>query len=223
MSKLITLEAQPRTVTGKQVKQLRNQELIPGVVYGPHLEHAINIQVPRRSLRTALREAGGTSLIELSLGGEKYNVLAREVQRDVIGGDLLHVDFYAVSLDTRLRVEVPVVFVGEAAIVESGEAILITRANTVEVECLPNAIPEELTLDISRLAEVGDYLTVADLNVPPDVTVLSDPEEMLVRTEYATALVAEEEAEEEELEFEPSAEEVEVIRRRREEEEEEEI
>ena len=218
MSKLITLEAQPRTVIGKQVRQLRAQDLIPGVVYGPHLDNAISVQIPWRDLRVALREAGGTNLIELSVGSEKYSVLAREVQRDVISGDPLHIDFYAVSLDTRLRVEVPVVFVGKAALVESGEAMLITRANSVEVECLPNAIPEELTLDISRLSEIGDYLTVADLSVPPDVTVLSDPEEILVRTDYATALPTEEE--EEALEFEAGAEEVEVIRRRREEEEE---
>ncbi len=220
MPEIITLAAQHRTVSGKQVKHLRAQELIPGIIYGAKLEKAIPIQVPERQLQNSLRQAGATNIIEIDLGDSKHNVLVREVQRDVLQGDLLHVDFYAISLDTKIRTEVPVALVGEVNFVKSGEAMLITPVNTIEVECLPTRIPEELVLDISRLAEIGDYLTVADLKVPADVEILADPEEVLVRTEYATALVTEEEAEAE-LEVAFDAEEVEVIRRGKEEEEEE--
>ncbi len=221
MSEIITLEAQLRDVTGKQVRHLRAQEMIPAVIYGPILEEAIQIQVPERSLKGSLRAAGGTNIIEIDLGDSKHNVLVREVQRDIILGDLLHVDFYAISLDTKIRTEVPVTLIGKSAIVVSGDAMMITRANTIEVECLPTNIPHELTLDISRLAEVGDYLTVADLDVPDNVELLADPEEVLVRTEYSERFEEEEELEEEEVfESEFDSEEPEVIRRGKEDEDE---
>lgn len=220
MSEIIALEAQHRKVTGKEVKHLRTQELIPAVIYGSILEEAIQIQVPERSLKGSLREAGGTNIIEIDLGDSKHNVLVREVQRDILHGDLLHVDFYAISLDIKISTEVPVMLVGESAVVASGEAMMITRANTIEVECLPTEIPSELTLDISRLTEVGDYLTVADLDVPDKVKVLADPEEVLVRTEYAERMVSGEEGLEGEEAFgsEFGSEEPEVIKRGKDEE-----
>jgi large subunit ribosomal protein L25 len=221
MSEVTTLEAQLRTTIGKQVRQLRAQELIPAVIYGPKLEKAIQIQVPERALKTSLREAGGTNVIEIDLGDSKHNVLVRDVQRDVLLGNLLHVDFYAVSLDTRIRTEVPIMLVGKSAIVASGEAMLLTGVNSIEVECLPMNIPNELKLDLSRLKEIGDYLTVADLDIPAEVTVLAAPDEELVRAEPGERLMTAEEAEEE-MAKEVDAEDVEVIKRGKAEEEEEE-
>ncbi len=218
MAETITLEAQPRTTVGKKVRHLRAQDMIPAVVYGPKME-SVQIQVPRGQLKQSLRQAGGTSVIALNVGGESYNVLVRDVQRDILKGDVLHVDFYAVAMDTRITTEVPITLIGESQAVHSGEAILITRANVIEVECLPGNIPHELVLDLSNLVEVGDFLTVADLQVPENVEVLADPEEVLVRTEYATKATEEEEAEEAE-EVAAEAESVEVIKRGKAEEEE---
>jgi large subunit ribosomal protein L25 len=218
MAETITLEAQPRTTQGKQVKQLRAEGLIPAVIYGPEAKESIQIQIPLDDLKASLRQAGGTNLIEIVMGKDKHNVLVRDVQRGVLLNELLHVDFYAVSLDTRITTEVPIVTVGVAEIVKSGLAMLITRSNTIEIECLPTAIPNELHIDISKLAEIGDYLTVADIPVPEGVSILADPEEILVRTDYAASLEPEVEEEVDEFAEEVDAAGVEVISRAKEEE-----
>lgn len=214
MSETIVLEAQPRTIVGKQVKQLRAESLIPAVVYGPTLEAALQLQIPEKELQESLKAAGGTNLIELRIGGKKISSLVRDVQRDILTPDILHVDFYAPDMNVRLRTEVPVIHIGESPIVKSGQAIIITEVNAVEVECLPNSIPSHLEIDLSSLTEIGAMLTVADLKAPADVEIVTDPEEILVRTDYAMAL----EAEEEGAAMAVDAEAVEVIKRGKEEE-----
>lgn len=222
MPEAITLQAQPRTVTGKQVRQLRADNVIPAVIFGPRLDGSINIQIPRRLLRDTLRRAGGTNLIEITVDDEMYNVLVRDVQRDVILGDLLHVDFYHVALDVKITTEVPINFDGEPELVTSGEAMMITPGSSIEVECLPGNIPDMLKLDVTRMVEIGDYMTVADLEVPEGVEVLADMEAVLARIDYAEALPVEEEEEEDLLVEEGfDAEDVEVIARGKEEDEEE--
>ncbi|MBN1964504.1 MAG: 50S ribosomal protein L25 [Anaerolineae bacterium] len=221
MPEAITLEAQPRAVIGKQVRQLRAEDIVPAVIFGPRLDASISIQVPRRVLRETLLEAGSTNLIEITVNGQMYNVLVRDVQRDVIRGDLLHVDFYHVALDVKITTEVRIHFAGEPELVASGQAMLITPGSTIEVECLPGKIPGHLELDLTRLAEIGDYLTVADLAVPDDVEVLADQDEVLARIDYAESLPVDT-GEEEELPGEEGfdAEAVEVIARGKEDEDE---
>jgi large subunit ribosomal protein L25 len=220
MSEIITLEAQPRTLTGKKVKQLRAGEFVPAIVYGPTQEGSRAIQIPTRDLASSLKAAGGTNLIEISVGKEKINVLVRDVQRSILKGDLLHVDFYAVDMNVAITAEVPVLHVGESELLESGQAMLITEITSVEVECLPDRIPSHLELDLSVLTEIGQALTVADLKAPEAVTILSDADDTLVRLDYGAALLTEEE-EEEEAVVAAESEEVEVIRRGKEEEDEE--
>jgi large subunit ribosomal protein L25 len=193
MSETIVLEAQPRTIVGKQVKQLRAESLIPAVVYGPTLEAALQLQIPEKELQESLKAAGGTNLIEIRIGAQKVPVLVRDVQRAILSSDILHVDFYAADMNVKLRTEVPVIHVGESPIVKSGQAIIITEVNAVEVECFPNNIPSHLEIDLSSLIEIGAMLTVADLKAPADVEIVTDPEEILVRTDYAMALETEEE------------------------------
>ena len=214
------LEAQPRTLTGKKVKQLRADELVPAIIYGPKQEIARAIQISTRDLASSLKAAGGTNLIEINIGKDKINVLVRDVQRSILKSALLHVDFYAVDMNVAINAEVPVIHVGESVLVENGLAMLITEINSVQVECLPDRIPSYLELDLSVLTEIGQSLTVADLQAPKSVAILSDADDTLVRLDYAMAQVTEEEEEEEELEV-AEGEEVEVIRRGKEEEEEE--
>ncbi len=191
----IELKAQPRSLVGRKVRRLRRQELVPAVVYGRNTP-TLAIQVEERELERVLRRAGFTHLINLQIedGGSPVSemVLVREVQRHPIRRNLLHVDFYRVVLTEKLRVEVPVRLVGEAPVVAAG-AILIQNLNTIEVECLPADIPEAIQVDVSGLTDVSQSISVADLVVPPNVTVLSDPEAMVVSVAYAAA---EEEAEE---------------------------
>jgi len=217
MSETIVLEAQPRTVIGKQVKQLRSESLIPAVVYGPTLDAAVQLQIPEKELQESLKAAGGTHLLEIRVGAQKIPVLVRDVQRAILSSDILHVDFYAADMNVKLRTEVPVIHIGESSIVKAGQAIIITEVNAVEVECLPGNIPSHLEIDLSVLTEIGATITVADLKAPADVEIVTDPAETLVRTDYAMAL----ETEEEEAAAAVDAEAVEVIKRGKEEEEEE--
>lgn len=219
MSEQIKLEAQSREITGKQVKQLRSENLIPAVVYGPTVEGAIQIKIDRKTLALTLRQSGGTNVIEIAVGDERYYVLVRDVQREILSGDIVHVDFYAVDMTVTTNVEVPVVTYGVSEVVETGEAMLITPNNVVEIECLPADIPSELTLDVSRLVEIGDYLTAGDLILPENVTLLTDADLVLVRTQIVRAMEEEEgEGEDEDLEG-IDAEGVEVIKKGKEEEE----
>lgn len=213
MANPIVLEATKRELTGKQVKQMRAEGMIPGVLYGPTFD-PVPLQVNWLELRPVLREAGGSHLIQLNVDGEQHNALVRQVQRDPIRGDVLHVDFYRVRMDVAIRTEVPVVLVGSAEAIEEAGGVVNHEVISVMVECLPGDLPAHVELDISALKEVGDSILASALPVLPGVAYLVDSGDVLVSTSYLTA------AEEEEIEAEVSAE-PELIRRREEEEEEE--
>ncbi|MCL4239698.1 MAG: 50S ribosomal protein L25 [Anaerolineae bacterium] len=212
MANPIVLEATKRELTGKQVKQLRAEGLIPGVLYGPTFD-PIPLQVNWLELRPVLREAGSSHLIQLNLGDERHNALVRLVQRNPLRGDVLHVDFYRVRMDVAIRTEVPLVLVGSAEALEEAGGVVNHEVISIMVECLPGDLPAHVELDISGLKEVGDVILATALPELPGVTYLVDSGELLVSTSYLTA------AEEEETMGEVSAE-PELIRRREEDEDE---
>lgn len=221
MSDEFVLKVKKRAVVGKKVKQLRRDDQIPAIVYGPG-DEPLPIQAEKKELRQILFQAGGTQLIELQVGKEKIPVLAREVQRDVIRGDILHVDFYRVAMDRVIRAEVPVLLVGEPEIVASGTAIITHLLTAVEIEALPADLPPHIEVDISSLEEVGEQIAVGDLLLPASLTAITGAEEPIVKLDYARMPEIEEEEEEELLIEEPAPGDVEVITERKEEEEEEE-
>ena len=215
----IELQAESRSITGKKVKQLRAQGLMPLVVYGRKLE-PLHIQASEFEVKRTFARTSG-QLIALRVQGESdpRMVLARDVQRDVITGSLLHADLYQVDMAETVQVDVSFSFVGEANLVATGQAILATMMNSVQIECLPSDILQSIEVDISSLVEMDDAIYVRDLSVPDNITILTDEDELIARMQY----VVEEEEEEEEEEFGlPSVDEVEVIGERQEEEEEEE-
>ena len=203
----ITLSAQPRTVTGKQVRQMRREGLVPAVVYG-HRTAPLPVQIEERALRQALQRAGGNQLIRLHVGdgGTPRMVLLREVQREPISRRLLHVDLYEVVMTERIRAEIPVVFTGASPVVKRGDGLLYHGVETVEVECLPGDLIQHIEVDLSSLTEVDQEITVGSLNLGDKIEILSDPGEVLARV-----LPVQEEAVEEAA---PAAEaEVEIISR----------
>ena len=212
----LVLSAKPRTVTGKRVKALRRQGWIPAVLYGRHIQ-PMAIQVEGKELQRVLAQArGGTRLITLHVDGQTHLALIREVQREPIRREILHVDFQAVEMTEKIRVEVPVVFVGASPAVERGEGILVHGLTHVEIECLPKDLIEAITVDLSRLDRVDAAIHVRDLQVPPGITVVSDPDELIALVTAPAAEVLEEAA------LPAEAPEVEVIGRGKKEEEEEE-
>jgi large subunit ribosomal protein L25 len=213
MSDRSTIAAEPRSVTGKKVKQLRRDGFIPAVIYGQ--SEAVHVQLENLPLRRVLREAGSTSLIELELDGSSRTVLARHIQIHPTRGDLFHVDFYEVNMRQVLTSEAVLVATGESPAAEDGEGSAVLVVHTVQIEALPDDLISELEVDISRIEAPEDVLHVSDLAAPRGVTILADPETVIAKFEYAQL---EEEEEEEEVEA-PEADEVEVITKGRHEEE----
>ena len=211
MAETYTLEAQARTITGKKVGQLRREGLIPAVIYGSKFE-SVNVQIPARALQTTLLKAGGTHLINLSVDGKSTPVLARDVQRDVMRGHILHVDFLAVDMAQPVRAEVPVVLVGEPAAVKAGIGLLVSLIQSLEIEALPGDLIDRIEVDVTGLKNFNDAIHVSDLNLGGKVTVLAEPDDMLARIS-----VQEEQAEA--VEGEVSSAEPEVISRGKAEEE----
>jgi len=195
----IELKAEPRTLTGRHAKQLRDQGYVPAVVYGSQVE-TTPIQLEGKTLHKVLAKAGGNTLISLQIGKKKpVLTLAREIQRDIIRHNILHVDFYQVVMTEKITAEIPLVLSGEAPALENG-GILVHGLNTVEVQCLPADLPSALEVDLSSLAEFNDLVSVADLRVPSSVTILSDPDSVIVRIEAPRMVEEEAEALEEALE-----------------------
>ncbi len=213
MSDRVMIVAGARTVTGKKVKSLRREGLVPGIIYGQ--SEPVKIQMNVKPLRRALRIAGTTQLATIDVEGTEYTVLAREIQQHVTRRDILHVDFLEVDMKSTIRSEAEIVSVGESPLAESGEGMIAITLYSVEIECLPDALISQLEVDISTIETVDDSITVADLVVPKGVEVLTDPETLIARFVYSRADVEEEEEELEDLE----AGDVEVIGRDEEEEE----
>jgi len=182
----IVLNTSTRTVIGKQVRALRRHGQVPLVMYGAQTD-AVSLQADAKELARVLRQAGGSRLIAVSTGGATQMTLARAVQREPISGQILHVDLLAVSMTERITVEAPIVLEGKSPAVRRGEGVLVTGINSVEIECLPGDLIDNIHVDLERLASVGDALYVKDLDVPAAVKVLADPEEMVARVTYLAA------------------------------------
>lgn len=217
MATTYNLEAESRTVTGKKVGQLRTQGIVPAVIYGAKVE-PMHVQIPYRPLEIALMNAGGTHLITINFDGKSQSVIAREVQRDVIRGTIMHVDFLAVDATTRLVTDVPIHIVGESPIIETRQAVLLTPLTSLSVEALSTDLINSIEIDISVLKEVGDTIYVRDLNLSSELTILNDPDEVIARANQIRAAV---EATTEEGEEAATSAEPELIERRRDEEGEE--
>ncbi|MBN1936327.1 MAG: 50S ribosomal protein L25 [Anaerolineae bacterium] len=190
----VEILASSRVVIGKQVKALRNQGLVPMVVYGKKTE-PMNLKAVEFDAKRALLQASG-QLIALKIEGEASPrmVLAREVQRDFISDHLLHIEFFEVDMAEKVRVEVDLNLIGEAQLVKSGQATLLHVLNSVEVECLPGDIMQAIDVDLSKLVDLDDHILVSDLVVPDTIKILTPADELIARQ----TPIAEEEAEEEE-------------------------
>lgn len=187
------LKAQSRTLTGKKVKRLREQHWIPAVVYGPDTPSR-GIQIEERALTKALEQAGSTALIDLHVDDEAEVdiVLARDIQRDILTSRFQHVDFYQVRLTEKVRTSPPLEIVGESPLVKSGAAVLVQILNQVEVECLPSDLISSIPVDVSVLEHLDDSISIRDLEIPPGITVMADPDDTVASVVPPRAALVEE-------------------------------
>lgn len=174
------------------LRALRGRGRLPAVLYGRNAGHMM-IHVPAGEIRRQL-QSGRTELIDLQVEGQTYPVLIKEIQRDRVTGELLHVDFQQVAMDEPVRMKVPVELVGAAPGAKEG-GLLQVEATHVEVEGLPDKIPPVIHADIGHL-QIGDKLTAGDLTIPEGVELLSERDEVLVTVLAARGAGAGEDAEE---------------------------
>jgi large subunit ribosomal protein L25 len=170
-------EIRPRGSKGS-VRALRRQGLLPAVVYGKEAGNIL-IVLPEKGLHNILAvHSTGSTLINLEIEDRSFPVMLREVQRNPLRRTIVHADFLQVSLTEEIETEIPLHLAGEAPGVREG-GILQYMLREVSVSCLPTQLPEAIMADISGL-NIGDQLTVGELQAPPEVKVLSDPDSIIV-------------------------------------------
>lgn len=199
MTEKIIIEVQKRTVKGKQVGALRRQGILPGVIYGRIGKEQIEpiaIQLNLHEASQIMKKLTGSSLVTLDVEGDKYPAILREIQRDIIYGTLRHLDFMAVSLSEKLQTAVSIELIGQAPAEVTMAAVVVTGISELEIECLPQDLPERIEVDATLLVDINSAIYVKDLNLPDNIVVLTDPDELIAGVTY----VAMEEEEEEEVE-----------------------
>jgi len=190
----IELQANTREVLGKKVRFLRRQGVIPAHLFG-HGVKSVALQCDVVQLQNVLAQAGMTRLISLKLDKAKKprNVVVREVQLDHQTGKLIHVDFYQLRMEEKIRVDVPIILVGEAPALKSKENMLSQELSSLSIECLPDQIPAHIGVDLSSLTEVGQSIRVKDIVLDEKIAVLNGSEVLVVRVSLRSRERAEEE------------------------------
>ncbi|SHF39270.1 50S ribosomal protein L25 [Desulforamulus putei] len=164
--------------TKSSLKRIRDSGEIPGVVYGKHMG-TMAISVDARELKKILGSVTGrNTLIKMNLNGGRQTVMIKSLQMDPLHHQIQHVDFQQVTEDTKVRTVVPVQLVGTPKGVARG-GVVQHDLRSAEIECLPSRIPDAIKVDISEL-EIGDALSVSDLQVPPGVKILDHPHTTVV-------------------------------------------
>ena len=181
----ITLKAAKREITGKQVNALRRQGKLPAVIYGYHIESTpialdAAIALPKLSLLTS------STTVIIELDGKEYPAIVREKQHEPIKKFLTHLDFQVISLTEKMRAKVSIELSGTAPAEKAAHAVIISGLNELEVESLPQDLPERFIVDIAVLAEIGDTIRVQDIPKLHGVVILNDLEEVIVTASAPT-------------------------------------
>lgn len=175
----VVLKASRRSDTTKSAKALRREGILPAVMYGRHFGTTpISLDAHDASLK--LSRMSSSTIINIDLDGETHATLVREKQRNYVKNLLVHVDFQVVSLTEKIRTTVSIHLDGISPAVKDFNGVVVTNLDEIEVESLPQYLPERITVDISGLAKIGDSLHVSDLVVAPEVTILEDMDEIVV-------------------------------------------
>jgi len=194
----IELKGVLRKKTGSaEARRIRRRGFVPGVLYGRE-EKPLHLKVSLAGLHKAI-SGGENVIINLKIDEKAETVMVKEIQRDPVDDQIVHVDFYRVSLREEVKVNVPVEITGEAKGVREKGGVLEQILREIEIKCLPGDIPERITVDVSEL-DIGDSITVEQLKLPAKVTVLSPPDATVAVVIAPTVLREEEKPVEEAVE-----------------------
>jgi large subunit ribosomal protein L25 len=178
-----TLAAEPRDVIGKKVANMRREGRLPAVVYG-HGVSSENVSVDAHEFDLLRRQVGQNALIDLSVHGKSSRpVLIHDVQIHAVNRRPLHVDLFLVRMTEELTVDVPLVATGTSKAIEDEGGTLLHPIENVRVKALPDHLPQQIEYSIESLVDFDAVIKVADLAIPSDVTLLTDPEETVAKVQ----------------------------------------
>lgn len=193
MAHQIELRAELRTVIGKGVRALRRSGYVPANVYGPAMK-SIPIQVESKAFQSISNKASPTTMINLWVGADPdpRSVYLQKVQWQFVRREPFHLDFYQVDLKRHMRSAVRIVFHGESPASKLANATLLQPVGHVNVEALPDAMPESIAVDLSILVSIDQSIHARDLVLPAGVTLLDNPDDLIARVQLTRGAVEEE-------------------------------
>ena len=168
-----------RTITGKKVRQLRSQGIIPAVVYGQEIG-SIPLTVTEADFRELYHQVSEGGLLTIKVDDQRYSVLLRDLQIDPVSRQLLHIDFFQASLTEEVEVEVPIVIEGVSLAVKELGGTLVKNLPEITVKALAHNLPHEIKVLINNLNTFEDHILVKDLLLPANVRALAKPDEIVV-------------------------------------------
>jgi large subunit ribosomal protein L25 len=179
----LKLAARSRAKTPQsEAKAERKNGNIAAVMYG-HGKPATSLWVERIAFEKLYAQAGESSIIHIDVDGKSHNALVQDVSFDPLAHRAIHIDFLQVKMNEVIEVTVPLEFIGESKAVRELSGTLITTLEEVQVSCLPGNLPHALEINLEKLATFEDRLVVADIVLPKDVTLLTDPETVVATVE----------------------------------------
>lgn len=177
---MIKIKAEKRAKLGKRTHSLRRAGQLPAVVYGKEFK-ALSLQIGYKDFIKVYQKAAKSTLVNLDIADDKKTVpvLIHDVQTAPVSGRFLHVDFYCVRMDEKLKADVDLEFKGQSPAVKEQGGILVKNFDTLEVEALPADLPAKIIVDISRLKTFDDVIAIKDLAISKKVKITAAPDEVV--------------------------------------------
>ena len=180
MKTKVQLKAELRSPSDGKPRIVRTSGFIPAVIYGSGLTSK-NIKVKKHDFAKAFQVAGEFNLVDLSVGGDQAaKVIVKDVQRDGLIRQIIHIDFYQVDMTKKILAEIPLNFVGEAKAIKDLGGTLVKNMDTVKVNCLPGDLVSQIEVDISKLDNFNQFIRLHDLILPSGVELASATNEAVV-------------------------------------------
>ena len=174
------LKVDKRTITGKKVKKLRREGILPANIYGKEFK-STSVQVPVKDFLKVFSEVHETGLVDLAYDSQTLPVLIHNVQIDPRTQTPLHADFFKVNLKEKITARVPIVAVGEAKAVVDKIGLLEQPVAELEVEALPTDLPEKIEVNVEALSAVNEQILISDIKAPEGVTILSESSQLVFK------------------------------------------
>jgi len=177
LASVLSLKAKIREPK-ENLEKMRKAGELPAVLYGLGVE-ATPISVPLVEFKKVWHQAGESSTVKIVTPKTAVDVLIHEIQHNPVTGEPIHADFLAIDVNRKIKVEIPLEFVGVSSVVKSGLGILVKVLHEVEVEALPKDLPHSLTVDISKLENLDSQILASDIHLPKEITLLTKTTEVV--------------------------------------------